>query len=89
MSEAPRSDVLDLKDEALLQKLKDEGLAARFYGPTAAESVDSSLTGKALSRRQTSSPVRSARVASNTRTKGVVVMIADGFGMKRFALGSS
>ena len=52
MSEAPRSDVLDLKDEALLQKLKDEGLAARFYGPTAAESVDSSLTGKALSRRQ-------------------------------------
>ena len=52
MSEAPRSDVLDLKDEALLQNLKDEGLAARFYGPTAAESVDSSLTGKALSRRQ-------------------------------------
>ena len=52
MSEAPRSDVLDLKDEALLQSLKDEGLAARFYGPTAAESVDSSLTGKALSRRQ-------------------------------------
>ena len=52
MSEAPRSDVLDLKDEALLQSLKEEGLAARFYGPTAAESVDSSLTGKALSRRQ-------------------------------------
>ena len=33
MHEAPRSDVLDLEDEALLQKLKDEGLAARFYGP--------------------------------------------------------
>ena len=37
MSEAPRPDVLDLKDEALLQALKDEGLAARFYWPTAAE----------------------------------------------------
>ena len=70
MSEAPRSDVLDHKDEALLQKLKEEGLADRFYGPTGAESVDSSLTGIALSRRR--AKAHAARVSRHKELKQLV-----------------
>mgnify|MGYP005684334727 CR=1 FL=1 len=70
MSEAPRSDVLDLKDEALLQKLKEEGLADRFYGPTGAESVDSSLTCIALSRRR--AKAHAARVSRHKELKQLV-----------------
>ena len=41
--------VLQLEDESLRKSFLDEGIGHMFFGPTAAESVDASLSGRALS----------------------------------------
>lgn len=66
------SDALDPEDAALLQRLKEEGIRERFYGPRPVESVDQALEGKARSRAESK-----AKAARAQRHKELNQLVRD------------